>query len=232
MAPPLKGTGLVSGIDLTILNLRVPVIDAVCATTCGDWLSAADLWFEAFRDSSFRGLAARCGAEAALQAGLLDLAEYFYVGLRELPDIPEDVGALRKENESVRRARLDYYQRRLDGRSDNGGLEGAGELMRLRFYREVIRRLLVVPDGGRDLAIVAPLLARAYAMLGAHASLLALWRTNQEILAGTDLAPMVSRAERMLHWQSDPPIDNVRRFERAHPAGSLLRTALEQAAGL
>ncbi|MBA3810163.1 MAG: hypothetical protein H0X27_00660 [Caulobacteraceae bacterium] len=221
-----------SPVDLTVLNLRVPVVDAVCATACGDWLSAADLWFETFRDSSFRGLAARCGAEAALQAGLLDLAEYFYVGLRELPDIPEDLGMLRRENEPVRRARLDYFQRRLEGWRDEGGLEGASELMSLRFYREVIRRLLVMPSGGRDLAAVAPLLARAYARLGAHASLLALWRTNREGLAGTDVAPMVSRAERLFRWQSDPPLENVRRFERAHPAGPALGIALGQAEGL
>lgn len=221
---------MVSNIDLTVLNLRVPVIDAVCATACGDWLSAADLWFETFRDPPFRGLAARCGAEAALQAGFLDLAEYFYVGLRDLGDIPGDVRALREANEPVRRARFDYYQRRLDGWSGHGGRYTADELMRLHFYREVVRLLLIMYPGERNLNLVAPTLARAYAALGAHASFLGLLESEPEILGDTDVASLVPRAQKLLGWQSAPPLDNVRRFERAHAAGPVLTAILERVA--
>lgn len=218
-------------IDLTVLNLRVPVIDAVCATVCGDWLSAADLWFETFRDPPFRGLAARCGAEAALQAGLFDLAEYFYVGLAELADFPAEIVILRGEAEPVRQARRAYFQRRLDGEVAVGSLDGASELISLRFYPQAVRRMLVSPLSRSDPALVAPILARAYAGLGAHACLVDLWEGRKDGLGGADMDLLVSRARRLLRWRSDRPIDNVRRFEEGHAAGAVLTATLERVVG-
>lgn len=216
--------------DLTLLNLRVPVVDAVCATVCGDWFGAADLWFEVSRDPRYRGIAAQCGAEAALHAGLLDLAEYFYIGLRDLPDIPEAIQRLREENSAIRQARLKYYQRRLSGWVCDRGPMGGAELMGLRFYRESVRHFLVMPRKDRDPVVVTPLLARAYAMLGAHAALIGLCKSHRELLRQPDVAPMVVRAEGLLIWQAEPPIYNIRRFEQQHVAGPAFTAILEQPA--
>ena len=206
-------------IDPVLLNLRVPVIDAVCATVCGEWFEAADLWFEVYREPRLRPLAAGCGAEASLYAGLLDLAEYFYLGFGDRAATPPFIGALREKNEPIRAARMTYYGRERRHRASAPG--AGGELMRLHFYREAIRHFLVMPPAERDSPVSVRLLARAYAMLGAHASLIALHETRGEILDQATLGPMVERARRLLVRQGDPPAKNVQRFQQQHPAGAL-----------
>lgn len=213
------------GLDSIVLNPRTPLIDAICATVCGEWFEAADLWFEVYRDPRFRLLAAQCGAEASLYAGLLDLAEYFYLGLGDLAEAPAFVRALREKNEPIRRARLEYYGRRLEGHA-KGAVRG-GELMRLHFYREAVRHFLVLAPDERDSPKVLTLLARAYAMLGAHASLIALYESRRERLDEADLAHTVARARRLLARQSDPAPTNVHRFQKQHAAGALFMACIE-----
>jgi hypothetical protein len=213
------------GLDPIGWNPRAPLIDAVCATVCGEWFEAADLWFEVYRDPGLRPLAAQCGAEASLYAGLLDLAEYFYLGLGEPGQAPPFVRALRDKNEPIRLARMAYYGRRLEGRARRAAR--GGELMRLHFYREAVRRFLVLAPAERDTPKVLGLLARAYAMLGAHASLIALHETQGARLAQADLADTIARARRLLARQSEPPLKNVHRFQRQHPAGPLFTAIVE-----
>ncbi|MEO8927808.1 MAG: hypothetical protein ABI306_11670 [Caulobacteraceae bacterium] len=217
-----------AGVDPVLLNLRTPVVDAVCATVGGQWFEAADLWFEVYRDPRFRLLAAQCGAEASLYAGLLDLAEYFYLGLGDLAATPDFVIALKEKNAPIRSARMAYYGRGRDGHAK--GPDAGAELMRLHFYREAVRRFLVLAPAQRDSPPTLVMLARAYAMLGAHASLIALHETRGEVLEGADLTPMVERARRLLARQSDPPIKNMQRFQQQHPAGPLFTTSVEDAA--
>ena len=212
-------------LDAIVWNPRAPLIDAVCATVCGEWFEAADLWFEVYRDRRLRPLAAQCGAEASIYAGLLDLAEYFYLGLGDPAQAPGFVRDLREENEPIRLARMAYYGRRLDGRA-RGPARG-GELMRLHFYREAVRCFLVLPPAERDTPRVLALLARAYSMLGAHASLIALHETQGARLAKADLGAKVARARRLLARLADPPLNNVHRFQRRHPAGPLFTAIVE-----
>lgn len=218
-------------VDPILLNLSVPLIDAVCASVCSDWFEAADLWFEVCREPRYRPLAVQCGAEASLQSGLLDLAEYFYIGLNEeLDELPEFLKVLRQRNEPIRLARVKYYSQRLA--ADRHGPRGdtARELMRLHFFREAVRFLLVSADFRERPATVAPMLARAYRMLGAHASLIGLYETQGAFLGDTDLRESLSRAKRLLARQSDKPMKNVGRFQDQHPAGPLFTHIVERLA--
>lgn len=219
------GDDVSGGLDLILLNLRTPLIDAICATVCGEWFEAADLWFEVYRDPRFRPLAAQCGAEASLYAGLLDLAEYFYLGLGDLSEAPAFVRLLREKNEPIRAARRAYYGHRQEGRAM--GPEKGGELMRLHFYREAVRHFLVLAPADRDSPTVLSWLARAYAMLGAHASLIALHESQRGRLEDADLAVVLARARRLLTRQSDPPLTNVQRFQQQHAAGALFTATVE-----
>jgi hypothetical protein len=235
-APVGMGSGIRSavsvGLDLVLLNLRTPVVDAVCATVCGEWFEAADLWFEVYRDPPLRPLAAQCGAEASLYAGLLDLAEYFYLGLSDPAAMPPFVRALREKNEPIRAARMAYYGRWLERRAkDRGGTAKGAELMRLHFYREAVRHFLVLPPAERDSPTAFALLARAYAMLGAHASLIALCESRGEGLDDPALAPMVERAKRLRARQADPPLTNVRRFQQQHAAAALFTASVGDLSG-
>lgn len=214
-------------VDPSLLNFRVPLIDAVCASVCGDWFEAADLWFEVCREPRYRPLAVQCGAEAALNSGLLDLAEYFYLGLIELPDFPEFIKNLRDRNAPIRLARTKYYSQRLVADRRQPRSDTARELMRLHFFREAVRCLLVSVQFQDDPATVVPMLARAYRMLGAHASLIGLCATHCAFLNAPDLSDMVGRAKRLLARQSEPPIKNVQRFQDQHPAGPLFTSIVE-----
>ena len=227
--PADLGSAVNVGLDPVLLNPRTPVVDAVCASVCGDWFEAADLWFEVYRDPRFRPLAAQCGAEASLYAGLLDLAEYFYLGFGDRAALPPFLGALRDKHAPIRAARMAYYDRGRRGGTAGTGV--GGELMRLHFYREAIRHFLVMPPAERDSPATVALLTRAYAMLGAHASLIALHETRGEILDHAHLGPMVDRARRLLARQGDPPARNMQRFEQQHPAGALFTELTRKAAG-
>jgi len=218
-----------AGFDPVLLNLRTPMVDAVCATVCGEWFEAADLWFEVYRSPHLRPLAAQCGAEASLYAGLLDLAEYFYLGLNDAPAMPPFVRALREKNAPIRAARMAYYSRKLERRPAGHG--AGAELMRLHFYREAVRHFLVLPPAERDSPTNITMLARAYAMLGAHASLISLYESQGEGLDDAGLAPMVDRARRLRARQADPPLKNMQRFEQQHAAGALFAACVEDARG-
>ena len=56
-------------IDLILLNLATPVVDAVCATACGCWSEAVDYWFDVVRDPRFGRLASACrqGVESVVE---------------------------------------------------------------------------------------------------------------------------------------------------------------------
>ena len=217
-----------SDVDPVLLNLNVPLIDAVCASVCCDWFEAADLWFEVCREPRYHHLAVQCGAEAALHAGLLDLAEYFYLGLNELEVLPEFVKVLRERSAPIRMARIKYYSQKLAKHRERLRIDTGQELLRLHFFREAVRFLLVSAQFRDDPAAVAPLLARAYWMLGAHASFISLCETHRAFLDDPDLGDKVGRAQRLLIRRSEPPMKNVRRFQDQHPAGPIFTDLVER----
>ncbi len=213
-------------IDPIWLNLRAPLTDAICATVCAEWSKAADLWFEATREADYRALASVCGAEAALNAGLLDMAEYFYLGFAEMGSPPAFIGLLRARNDPIREARKRYFAHRRRAHERSPSLEGGRELIRLHLYREAVRALLLSSAFTAHLEETAPLLARAYAGLGAHASLVALADHLAGLAADPKLAEQVARAERLLARLADPPEKNLRRFVEQHPAGQAFAQAI------
>ena len=214
-------------VDPIWLNLRAPLTDAICATVCAEWSKAADLWFEATRESDYRVLASLCGAEAALNAGLLDMAEYFYLGFADLEAPPTFIALLRARNAPIREARKKYYSGRRRAHERLPSLEGGRELIRLHLYREAVRSLLLSSAFPDHPAEAAPLLGRAYAALGAHASLIALSDHFAGSLSDPKLAEQVARAERLLARRSEPAAKNLRRFVEQHAAGQAFAAEIE-----
>ena len=214
--------------DLVRLDLRAPLVDAACATICSVWCEAADLWLEVCHEPAYRDLGVQCGAQASLNAGLLDLAEYFLIGLNELPEIPEFLAPLWAKNVAVREARVKYYSRIIDVAPRK--LEGINgrELMRLHLYREAIHQFLAGGEFGRDPKETIPQLARAYSMLGAHASLVGLYESQRIHMEASDQVTMVDRAKRLLKRQAEPPERNLIRFQEQHPAGAELKGIIDR----
>ena len=218
-------TLLTTTIDPIWLNLRAPMADAIGATVCGEWSKAADLWFDVTREAAYRSLASVCGAEAALSAGLLDMAEYFYLGVAEMESAPPFLALLRARNAPIRQARMKYYAHRRRALERLPSLEAGRELIRLHLYREAVRTLLLSAAFTAHPAEAAPLLARAYAAMGAHVSLVALH--ERAALTDPKLIASAERSERLLTRLADPPAKNIRRFLEQHPAGQAFAVDIE-----
>lgn len=219
--------------DRVLLDMTVPLMEAVGASDREAWSEAADLWFDVDRDERCRVLATPCGAEAALHAGLFDLAEYFRAGLAELPAVPGFIARLFEDAAPTREARKRYYMRRIArAGAQAGSAENATaqELLRLQFFPEAIRLLLTGEPYRRDLPAAAPLLARAYWLMGAHGAFIALVETRAADISDPDLEVKVARARRMEARLADPPTAVARRFQAAHPAGPTLAALLAQTA--
>jgi hypothetical protein len=204
-------------------NFRAPLVEAICATVCSSWCEASDLWLEVYRTRRCRGLASQCGVQAALNAGLIDIAEYFYVGLDEYERVPDYIQSLWSKNMPVKEARVLFYSVGIqEGRNPARGTSGK-DLMRLHLYREAIQVFLVSGALQSNPKDVAPSLARAYAMLGAHASLLGLYDAYRVHLDGTEAVALVERARRLVERQRQSAGRNLARFVEQHPAGPELR---------
>ena len=214
-------------LDLVRLNLRAPLVEAVCATMCSDWSEAADLWLDVGRDPDCRALAAQCGLQAALTAGLMDLAEYFYIGVGGLSEMPGYLSDLWTKQSSIRAARVRFYSEGIGGAGGRRRGAPARELMRLHLYREAIREIFVSQDFRNKPKESLPLLARAYFMLGAHTSLMGLYNAYKIHLQDADSTAIVQRAERLLSRRAEPPARNLMRFQEQHPAGAELGALIE-----
>ena len=217
--------------DLIRLNLRAPIVDAVCATVCSSWSDATDLWFEVHGEPRYRDLAVQCGLQAALNAGLLDMAAFFEIGLADLPSTPEFLETLVRKNQPVRSARAAFYDKGIQSGANPLTTAPGRELMRLHLFREAICAFLASREFQKKPAETVPLLARAYSMLGLHATLSGLNRTYGAYLKSSDSVALVERAERLLKREADAPLKNVMRFQQQHPLGAVLAAAIERWGG-
>jgi lipopolysaccharide biosynthesis regulator YciM len=213
--------------DLIRLDLRAPLVDAVCASVCDVWCEAADLWLEVSQHAPYRALAMQCGAQASLNAGLLDLAEYFLIGLRDLPDMPAFLAVLWARQVPVREARIKHYSRIIDAAPARIARCDGREFMRLHLYREAIHQFLADGAFGRNPRLATPHLARAFYRLGAHASLIDLSQRAATHMTAPELTTMVERARRLLKRRGEPPALNLARFQEQHPAGAALTRIID-----
>jgi hypothetical protein len=192
---------------------------------CCEWCEATDLWYEVGREPRYSELAAQCGIEAALTAGLLELAEYFYVTLSDMVEMPQFISPLLVKNLGIKEARVRYYSEFAESKSRLKSKLSGADFFRLHLYRESIRSLLTGNEFRNKPKQVASLLARAYAHLGLHASLVGLYKAHRQYLESPEITDLVNRAERLLSRKTEAPIKNIRRFQEQHPAGATL-TAL------
>ena len=110
---PLAGAPLsLEPVDLLLLSVKAPLSDAVSATVCARWREAADLWLDVYRQPAYRPLAARCGLEATLKAGLYDLAQYFHIGLNDAPSLPDFLAEPWRQSLPIRRDRARFHSER------------------------------------------------------------------------------------------------------------------------
>jgi hypothetical protein len=189
---------------------------AMCATVCGEWSRASDLWFEVSYIDTWRSVAVVCGAEAALHAGFLDLAEYFYIHLHD--PLPDRAEKLRKASVQVKEARTAYYQRCIEA-----GHQVAlppRELIGLRMHRLAINALIKSDLYRDNFSKCARLLLKSYEALGANrAALEVLHRlpNNDE-----ELNQHARRLRKLVKKSSEPIERNIRRFVERHAAAKLV----------
>ncbi len=220
-----------SGADEMIrLDPASPLVEAVGASVREDWLEAADLWFEAARHQAGRPLAMVCGAQAALEAGLFDLAAYFRIGMEDRAAVPDFIAELLAASEPVRDARKRRHGRRLSGEAETGEAGSVDTLLDLRLSREAIHLVLTADPYRGNWVRAAPALARAYAALGAHAAFIALGETRAAEIADPGLDRKLARARRLEGLRAETPTAIVRQFQNDHPAGPVLSALLAHAA--
>jgi hypothetical protein len=162
-----------------------------------------------------------CGAEAALHAGFLDLAEYFYIHLRD--PLPERAEQLRKASVQVKKARVAYYRRCIEA-----GHQIAlppRELIGLRMHRPAINALIKSDLYRDDFTKCAELLLKCYEALGANrAALAVLSRLPSD---DEELDRRARRLRSLVKTSSEPIEKNIRRFVERHPAARMVPTAFK-----
>ncbi len=221
-SPAGRAPLLLEPVDLLLLSATAPLSDAVSATVCARWGEAADLWLDVCRQDVYLPMAARCGLEATLQAGLYDLAQYFHTRLDDTSSLPDFLAEPWRQSLPIRRDRARHHAERRDAPLRPGSLQVTRRLVDLRFYREAIgdifRRRLI----GTDRRAAVSLLAECYVRLGRHEALVALGRSHPFYLPGAGLKDRVLTAERALAREAVGPVQCALEFARRHPAGHLL----------
>jgi hypothetical protein len=213
-------------VDLLLLSVKAPLADAVSATVCARWLEATDLWLDVYRQPAYRTMAALCGLEAALRAGLYDLAQYFHIGLGGTPASPDFLAEAWRESLPIRRDRARRHGERSHAASRAERLRLAQRLVELRFYREAIRetfRARLLQTDGR--AAVA-LLAECYSRLGEHETLIGLQRSQPRRFNTAALRAKARSAQEAMQREALGPVQNALEFAGRHPAGPMLEPFL------
>jgi len=223
---------VVDRVDLLMLSVKAPLADAVCATVCLRWREAADLWLDVYREPSYQPLAAQCGLEATLRAGLYDLAQYFHIGLAEAPSLPDFLTEPWRQSLPIRRNRARFYARQINPGQAEGGSQTetrrlTQHLVDLHLYREAIRGIFRRRLYQTNPGAAVPLLAACYSALGEHEALIALRRSRRWYFGGRGGRSMLENAETCLGRASMGPVENVLEFTKSHPAGALLARLLE-----
>jgi hypothetical protein len=207
-------------LDLLISGIRAPLVDAVCATVCDRWREAADLWLDVCRVLAYRPLAAACGLEASLHAGLYDLSQYFQLHVDGSPAAPDFLAEPWRRSLTIRRNRARFYSSPAGNVSTGDARGEPRRLADLHLYREAIHLFR------RDRQAAIPLLTECYFALGEHEALLALHRTHREYFVDRDVQAMLASAENGLARAAMGPVENTEDFLRRHPMGARLAPLL------
>ena len=214
-------------VDLLLLSVKAPLSDAVSATVCGRWRQAADLWLDVYRQPVYQSLAARCGLEATLNAGLYDLAQYFRIGLSDTALLPDFLVEPWRRSLAIRRGRARFYAERTDASSGPHARWLTKRLVELHFYREAIRETFRQRLFSRDRGAAVPLLAECYFRLGEHEALIALQRSQPVYCMGAGVRAKVRNARDALAREALGPVHSALELARRHPAGPLLAPFLD-----
>jgi hypothetical protein len=214
-------------VDLLLLSVKAPLVDAVSATVCDRWREASDLWLEVYREPRYRALAALCGLEASLRAGLYDLSQYFHLGIDDRPALPAFLAEPWRESLPIRRSRARFYSCPR-GPSDHAWSgRSIRSMVDLRLFREAIRdvfrRRLLQTDRGTAVR----LLTKCYFALGEHEALLALHRSQRLYFGGPNARAMLETASASMTRETLGVVENTLEFVRRHPAGSVLTPLLD-----
>ena len=214
-------------VDLLLLSVKAPLADAVSATVCARWLEATDLWLDVYRQPAYRSMAALCGLEATLKAGLYDLAQYFHIGLGGTPAAPDFLAEAWRQSLPIRRDRARTHGERSHSASRAEKLHVAQRLVELRFYREAIRETvrgrLLQTDGRAAVC----LLAECYSRLGEHETLIGLQGSRPRYFNTAALREKARSAEEAMQREALGPVQNALEFAGRHPVGHMLEPFLK-----
>jgi hypothetical protein len=214
-------------IDLLMLSVRAPLADAVCATVCRRWREAADLWLDVIREPHYAPLAAHCGLEASLNAGLYDVAQYFHVMIDDNSRMPEFLSEPWRKSLPIRRSRARLYAEKSEI-SFRAATHGATQrLVDLRLYREAVRDIFARRVYQTNPIGAVRLLAACYFALGEHEALIGLHRSRRWCFGGPAVRSMLENAKVCLSRADLGPVENTLWFARSHPAGALLAPFLD-----
>ncbi len=214
-------------IDLLILSASVPLADAVCASACGCWSDAADLWFLISENSRYRLIATECGFEAAVLAGEFELAEYFHVHNRHLADTGVSTEPRWIELVGLKARRKRLFLRTIEKTRIQRRPPSIAELVELRLFKRAIHRIFVDGSHRRIHDASARLLAKCYSGLGYHASLIALQACHPRALATPDLKKRCEEAWLLETMRTKAASEIFAHFLNVHPAGAKLSALLE-----
>jgi hypothetical protein len=224
--PAFVSSRLIELVDLLMLNVKAPLADAVRATVCRRWREAADLWLDVDREPVFRPLSAHCGLEAALNAGLYDLAQYFHVRFVEAPPLPDFLVEPWRQSMPIRRDRARYHSACAHKCSSVDARRSVQRLVGLRLYREAIRETFRRRLFKFNRGAAVPLLAECYARLGEYEALIALHRSQRPYFAVPNARALLHGAGACLAREQLGLVENALEFARHHPAGHLLAPLL------
>jgi hypothetical protein len=203
------------------------MVDAVCATVCGRWREAADLWLDVYREPRYRALSAICGLEATLRAGLYDLAQYFHIGIDGRPSLPDFLAEPWRQSLPVRRNRARFYAGRAGASSDVEAGRTTRHLVDVRLYQEAIREIFRRRLYETDPSMAVPQLAECYFALGEHEAFMALHASQQRYFGVSAVRVMLDTVETYRALAALGAVENTLEFARRHPAGALLAPLLE-----
>jgi hypothetical protein len=217
---------LIERVDLLLLSVKAPLVDAVCATVCKRWQEASDLWLAVFREPRYRTLAALCGLEATLHAGLYDLAQYFYLAV-EGPTLPEFLAEPWRQSIPVRRNRARFYAEGQGASCSSRAGRPAQYLLSLRLYRETIRDVFRrgVFEANRRVAV--QLLGECYFALGEYEALIALYQPQRRYFVAARTRIMLEHARVCAARETIGQVENTLEFVQRHPAGFVLAPLLK-----
>jgi hypothetical protein len=214
-------------IDLLIFSVTTPLADAVCATACGCWSDAADLWFLVSEDPRYRIIATECGFEAAVLAGEFDLAEYFRIHNGHLADSGVFTESRWTELVSIKAKRTRFFTRTIENTRFGIAPAPVAELIDLRLFKRAIHQVFAHGSYRRGSSDAVRLLAHCYSGLGFHAALIALQSRHPRAFSTPDLRLRYEEASRLNAMRAKATPQIFSHFLHSHPTGLKLSELLD-----